>query len=66
MATATPMPQVCDRTALILDIFMQRAQTKEGKLQVCVCVCVCACVRACVWGRKRKKGGGMCIEVKAS
>eukprot|EP00983_Pelagomonas_calceolata_P134598 1162075-Pelagomonas_calceolata.AAC.11 len=25
---------VCDRTALILDIFMQRAQTKEGKLQV--------------------------------
>eukprot|EP00200_Dunaliella_tertiolecta_P002918 CAMPEP_0202349620 /NCGR_PEP_ID=MMETSP1126-20121109/7035_1 /ASSEMBLY_ACC=CAM_ASM_000457 /TAXON_ID=3047 /ORGANISM="Dunaliella tertiolecta, Strain CCMP1320" /LENGTH=567 /DNA_ID=CAMNT_0048941459 /DNA_START=1727 /DNA_END=3430 /DNA_ORIENTATION=- len=26
--------RVCDRTALILDIFMQRAQTKEGKLQV--------------------------------
>ena len=26
--------KVCDRTALILDIFSQRAQTKEGKLQV--------------------------------
>lgn len=26
--------RVCDRTALILDIFAQRAQTKEGKLQV--------------------------------
>lgn len=26
--------RVCDRTALILDIFSQRAQTKEGKLQV--------------------------------
>jgi GTP-binding protein HflX len=26
--------RVCDRTALILDIFSQRAATKEGKLQV--------------------------------
>jgi hypothetical protein len=26
--------QVCDRTALILDIFSQRAATREGKLQV--------------------------------
>ena len=26
--------QIVDRTALILDIFAQRAQTKEGKLQV--------------------------------
>ena len=26
--------KVCDRTALILDIFAQRAQTREGKLQV--------------------------------
>lgn len=26
--------RVCDRTALILDIFSQRARTKEGKLQV--------------------------------
>ena len=26
--------KVCDRTALILDIFSQRAQTREGKLQV--------------------------------
>ncbi len=25
---------VADRTALILDIFSQRARTKEGKLQV--------------------------------
>lgn len=25
---------MCDRTALILDIFSQRAATKEGKLQV--------------------------------
>jgi 50S ribosomal subunit-associated GTPase HflX len=25
---------VADRTALILDIFSQRAQTREGKLQV--------------------------------
>jgi hypothetical protein len=25
---------VCDRTALILDIFSQRARTREGKLQV--------------------------------
>lgn len=28
--------RVADRTALILDIFGQRAQTKEGKLQVCL------------------------------
>lgn len=27
--------RLCDRTALILDIFSQRAQTREGKLQVC-------------------------------
>lgn len=26
--------RLCDRTALILDIFSQRAQTREGKLQV--------------------------------
>ena len=26
--------RVCDRTALILDIFAQRASSKEGKLQV--------------------------------
>lgn len=26
---------VADRTALILDIFSQRARTREGKLQVC-------------------------------
>lgn len=26
--------RVCDRTALTLDIFSQRARTKEGKLQV--------------------------------
>lgn len=26
--------KVCDRTALILDIFSQRANTREGKLQV--------------------------------
>ena len=26
--------RVCDRTALILDIFKQRAQSREGKLQV--------------------------------
>ena len=27
--------RLCDRTALILDIFQQRAQSSEGKLQVC-------------------------------
>jgi 50S ribosomal subunit-associated GTPase HflX len=27
---------VADRTALILDIFSQRARTREGKLQVCM------------------------------
>lgn len=26
--------RLCDRTALILDIFSQRAATREGKLQV--------------------------------
>lgn len=26
--------RICDRTALILDIFSQRAATREGKLQV--------------------------------
>lgn len=26
--------RICDRTALILDIFKQRALTKEGQLQV--------------------------------
>lgn len=29
-----PRVKVCDRTALILDIFSQRAATREGKLQV--------------------------------
>ncbi len=29
-----PPVRVCDRTALILDIFSQRAQTREGQLQV--------------------------------
>jgi GTP-binding protein HflX len=29
--------RVCDRTALILDIFSQRAATREGKLQVGRC-----------------------------
>jgi len=28
--------RLCDRTALILDIFSQRAATKEGQLQVCL------------------------------
>ena len=35
-AGALPV-KVCDRTALILDIFSQRAQTREGKLQVGGC-----------------------------
>lgn len=29
-----PQVAVADRTALILDIFSQRARTREGKLQV--------------------------------
>ncbi len=29
--------RVCDRTALILDIFLQRARTREGQLQVGAC-----------------------------
>jgi len=33
-AGGRPPVKVCDRTALILDIFSQRAQTREGKLQV--------------------------------
>lgn len=29
--------RLCDRTALILDIFSQRAATREGQLQVGIC-----------------------------
>ena len=35
--------RVADRTALILDIFAQRARTKEGKLQVCTPTVAHAC-----------------------
>jgi hypothetical protein len=33
--------RLCDRTALILDIFSQRAATKEGQLQVCLLDSLC-------------------------
>lgn len=32
-ADGGPTCRVCDRTALILDIFSQRAATREGQLQ---------------------------------
>ncbi len=41
--------KVLDRTMLILQIFAQRARTKEAKLQVSVCVCLCVCVCECVY-----------------
>lgn len=44
--------QVCDRTALILDIFSQRAQTREGKLQVCGCGTASACPAVAVLAPK--------------
>ena len=34
--------RLCDRTALILDIFSQRAATKEGQLQVCLIDTLCS------------------------
>lgn len=34
--------RLCDRTALILDIFSQRAATKEGQLQVCLLDSLCS------------------------
>jgi hypothetical protein len=36
-AALLPQVAVADRTALILDIFSQRARTREGKLQVGCC-----------------------------
>jgi len=31
--------RICDRTALILDIFSQQARSKEGKLQIELAMC---------------------------
>ncbi len=37
--------KILDRTALILDIFSQRARTREGKLQVEMSLLLAACIR---------------------
>jgi hypothetical protein len=45
--------RLCDRTALILDIFSQRAATREGKLQ--------ASGKLLPWFRRSRRAAGRCI-----
>uniref|UniRef100_A0A0G4HLV3 Hflx-type G domain-containing protein n=1 Tax=Chromera velia CCMP2878 TaxID=1169474 RepID=A0A0G4HLV3_9ALVE len=51
--------KVLDRTALILDIFAQHANTKEGKLQVALALCTYRLPRLTkLWTHLEKQGGG--------
>ncbi len=52
--------KVIDRTGLILDIFAQRAKTKEGKLQVELAQCMYIMPRLVgQWGHFSRLGGGI-------
>eukprot|EP00210_Caulerpa_lentillifera_P007969 g7608.t1 len=57
--TLSPGVRICDRTALILDIFSQQAQSKEGKLQVELAQCKYQFPRLTqMWTHLERQAGG--------